>query len=105
MIGLRVEWCKAHARADRWQEEATLLKEEMQRIKMFLAWEKNQWLERASVRMFETDADCKGSAAYAKQQAALRGGGILEATTALWDTIPSLLLTESSGRTEQSSLT
>lgn len=28
-IGLRVEWCKARACADRWQEEVILLREEM----------------------------------------------------------------------------
>ncbi|KAG6370785.1 hypothetical protein JVT61DRAFT_10989 [Boletus reticuloceps] len=42
---LQVEWCKAHTCADQWQDEVTLLKEEMQRIKMFLEWEKYQWLQ------------------------------------------------------------
>ena len=68
---------------------------------MYLEWEKNQWLQRALVRMFEIDADREGSAAYAKRQAALQGG-ILDAVTVLWNTIP-VLLAESSERTEQAS--
>lgn len=64
---------------------------------MFLEWEKDQWLQRASARMFETEADSEGSAAYAKRQAALRVG-ILDATMALWNT--TLSLTESSKRIE-----
>ena len=68
---------------------------------MYLEWEKNQWLQHASVRMFEIDADHEGSATYAKQQAALRGG-ILDAVMVLWNTIP-MLLAESSKRTERAS--
>ena len=73
----------------------------MQRIKMYLEWEKNQWLQCALVCMFEINTDCKGSAAYAKQQAALLGG-ILDAVMVLWNTIP-VLLAESSERTERAS--
>lgn len=47
-IALRVEWCKARARAHRWQEECLLLDEEMRRVKMFLGWQIEIWNDRAS---------------------------------------------------------
>ncbi|KAG2359746.1 hypothetical protein BDR07DRAFT_1452251 [Suillus spraguei] len=40
---LRVEWCKARARHNRWEEEIQLLLVEMQRMLAFLAWEARQW--------------------------------------------------------------
>lgn len=94
MIGLRIEWCKARAREARWAEEVLLLSEEMRRTQVFLEWEKDQWMQRASARTFETDADCEGSAAYAKRQAALRAG-TLAAFESLWQTIPTLLTNDS----------
>ena len=68
-------------------EEVVLLREEMRRTLVFLEWEQGVWLQRASARSFERDADREGSAAYAKRQAALRGA-MVAAFKSLWDTIP-----------------
>ncbi|KAG1855621.1 hypothetical protein F4604DRAFT_1932269 [Suillus subluteus] len=45
---LRVEWCKARARRDRWVEEMQLLLQEMQWILLFLNWQAHQWDEHTS---------------------------------------------------------
>ena len=43
-LALRIEWCKAHACAHRWQEECLLLAEEMLRILVaFFTWQENEW--------------------------------------------------------------
>ncbi|KAF8880833.1 hypothetical protein BD779DRAFT_1758571, partial [Infundibulicybe gibba] len=52
---LRIEWCKARARAHRWQEECILLREEMRRVESFFEWQADG-----------------GRRAYALGQAALR---------------------------------
>ncbi|KAG2144545.1 hypothetical protein DEU56DRAFT_883917 [Suillus clintonianus] len=71
---LRVEWCKARARHNRWQEEIQLLLVEMQRVLAFLAWEARQWDERATLRMVERSEYAEGLIAYANRQAAIRRG-------------------------------
>ncbi|KAF6748329.1 hypothetical protein DFP72DRAFT_992237 [Ephemerocybe angulata] len=53
---LRIEWCKARARAHRWQEECHLLGEEMRRTIETFRWEKSQWLRRAEVAASEAEA-------------------------------------------------
>ncbi|KAG2353833.1 hypothetical protein BDR07DRAFT_1454358 [Suillus spraguei] len=58
---LRVEWCKARARHNRWQEEIQLLLVEMQA----------QWDERATLRMVERLEFAEGLIAYANRQAAI----------------------------------
>ncbi|KAH0834636.1 hypothetical protein J3R83DRAFT_10143 [Lanmaoa asiatica] len=83
---LRIEWCKARARVERWDEEV-ILREEMWRIEAFFDWEKEQWLQRACTRTLESEADREGSAAYTKRQAALREW-FITAGTALWASIP-----------------
>ncbi|EIW81617.1 hypothetical protein CONPUDRAFT_73294 [Coniophora puteana RWD-64-598 SS2] len=45
--GLRVEWLKARARAQRWEEEVDLLKEEMRRVRAFLEHRAQWWDERS----------------------------------------------------------
>ncbi|KAG1746426.1 hypothetical protein EDB19DRAFT_1952649 [Suillus lakei] len=45
---MRIEWCKARARAMRWEEEVALLREEMRRIGAFLRWEARRWDERCN---------------------------------------------------------
>ncbi|CAA7257476.1 unnamed protein product [Cyclocybe aegerita] len=42
---LRVEWCKVHARAHRWQEECLLLQEEMRRVLVTFKVEAARWLK------------------------------------------------------------
>lgn len=63
---LRIEWCKSRARAQRWQEECILLKEEMQRIIRFHIWEAETWTARAR------EATSPGACAYAWRQNAAR---------------------------------
>ena len=48
---LRVEWCKARARAHRWQEECLLLCEEMRRVLAFFTWQAEMW--RTSGREYQ----------------------------------------------------
>jgi hypothetical protein len=47
ITALRIEWCKARARAQRWSEEVRLLLEEMRRILEFLNWRATFWETRA----------------------------------------------------------
>ncbi|KAG2052390.1 hypothetical protein BDR06DRAFT_983220 [Suillus hirtellus] len=66
---LRIEWCKARARRDRWGKEIQLLLEEMQCILLFLDWQAHQWDERTGARVPQRPEDVKGVVAYAKKQA------------------------------------
>ncbi|THH18698.1 hypothetical protein EUX98_g8912 [Antrodiella citrinella] len=74
--GMRVEWAKARARTDRWQEEALLLQEEMRRTLEYLKWDADLWRSRAAQRA--SDNPClsaallQGLAAYAEKQAIIR---------------------------------
>ncbi|KAG2094383.1 uncharacterized protein F5147DRAFT_747814 [Suillus discolor] len=65
---LRIEWCKARARRDRWGEEIQLLLEEMQHILLFLDWQARQWDERTGARVPQRPEDVEGVVAYAKKQ-------------------------------------
>ncbi|KIK33966.1 hypothetical protein CY34DRAFT_98770, partial [Suillus luteus UH-Slu-Lm8-n1] len=80
---LRVEWCKARARASRWSEELSLLIEEMQRVLAFFRWEMVQWNERGTARSFTKDADYEGSLAYAQRQISVREG-LIKHFSMLW---------------------
>lgn len=99
LIGLRIEWCKARSRSERWAEEVILLREEMRRVEAFFEWEKQQWLQRAPARTFENEAECEGSVAYAKRQAALRSS-IVTGFQSLWNlkTMPMSPLEDSEER-------
>ena len=44
---MRIEWCKARARAHRWQEECLLLAEEMRRVLAFFSWQAEDWRRTA----------------------------------------------------------
>ena len=70
---IRVEWCKAWARAHRWQEEVKLLFKEMQRTLLFLEWHAKWWTERIGAIATTDEALSEGYRAYAECQAALRG--------------------------------
>ncbi|KDQ25464.1 hypothetical protein PLEOSDRAFT_1106392 [Pleurotus ostreatus PC15] len=59
---LRIEWCKARARAQRWQEECILLQEEMRRVIVFHEYYGDLWKTRAET------VTAKGAQAYAWQQ-------------------------------------
>ncbi|KAJ7116241.1 hypothetical protein C8R43DRAFT_1137919 [Mycena crocata] len=44
---VRVEWSRAKARKKRWEEEVTLIREEMRRVLRYLEWQSGWWDERA----------------------------------------------------------
>ncbi|KAF7311359.1 CxC2 domain-containing protein [Mycena kentingensis (nom. inval.)] len=68
---LRVEWTKARARRDRWDEEVALIREEMRRVLRSLRWEEKQWLRRVGDRSGVLGEISAGADAYARQQSAL----------------------------------
>ena len=70
---IRVEWCKARARAHCWQEEVKLLFEEMQRTLLFLEWHAKWCTERIGAIVTTDEALSEGYRAYAEHQVALRG--------------------------------
>ena len=83
---MRIEWCKAHARAMRWAEEVELLKEEMRRILQYFEWEAGSWDKRA-VEFHSSDAaEYEGCIGYAKRQADLRRSLALQFTHQWKDT-------------------
>ncbi|KAG2118601.1 hypothetical protein DEU56DRAFT_761146 [Suillus clintonianus] len=71
---LHIEWCKARARAMRWEEEVDLLKEEQQRVIAFLDWQGGWWQSQRERRDSESLDDTlrEGLVAYAERQASLR---------------------------------
>ncbi|KAF9456838.1 hypothetical protein BDZ94DRAFT_1176782, partial [Collybia nuda] len=70
---LRIEWCRARARAHRWQEECLLLQEEMRRVKEYFAWEEQLWIGRAVMVVPGVDPlVAEGQRAYAFRQAMVR---------------------------------
>jgi hypothetical protein len=61
----RVNWLKAKARVDRWQEELILVKHEMQWTVLWFQYQSNLWRERSErVEGIVT----MGHQAYAKKQ-------------------------------------
>ncbi|KAG0703197.1 hypothetical protein DFH29DRAFT_981987 [Suillus ampliporus] len=68
---LRVEWCRARARAHRWQEEVQLLHEEMRRVLAFFEWQAVWWETQGSERTFGSPEAAEGVVAYACHQASL----------------------------------
>jgi len=69
---MRVEWAQCVARADRWEEEVVLLREEMRRVVHFLEWKSKDWVSRADARAgVVTPAVRSGLSAYAHKQASI----------------------------------
>jgi hypothetical protein len=72
---LRVEWCKAQARASRWEEEVELVVEEMRRTLVYFKWLAREWEKKATPRVgagSSTDnVTMAGISAYAHKQASL----------------------------------
>ncbi|KAF8871631.1 hypothetical protein BD779DRAFT_1453711, partial [Infundibulicybe gibba] len=75
--GLRIEWCKSKARADRWREEVELLQEEMRRVRAFFEHRAHTWEMRLDyvkrggpLGLFSDPATLEGRMAYAQRQAA-----------------------------------
>ncbi|KAE9391055.1 hypothetical protein BT96DRAFT_770809, partial [Gymnopus androsaceus JB14] len=73
--GIRVEWCKTHARAERWSEEVVLLEEEMRHCLVTLdvkAKEWEQWAYYDGPLLVGADEEHReGVAAFAASQAAV----------------------------------
>ncbi|KAJ6461547.1 hypothetical protein C8R47DRAFT_1225796, partial [Mycena vitilis] len=75
-LALRVEWCKAYSRSNRWHEELVVVEEEMRRTIESGYYAERQWRARATARtvMLGTtrpidDAVKEGVRAYALEQA------------------------------------
>jgi hypothetical protein len=68
-LGLRCEWAKSKARADRWSEEVVLLVEEMRRVILFFNWKADWWIQQGGVRCDVDDGVMDGLHAYAAKQA------------------------------------
>jgi hypothetical protein len=68
-VALGVEWAKAKARADRWEEDVILLDEEMRRVLEFCSWKARWWKERVSLRENLPGPYAEGLCAYAAEQA------------------------------------
>ncbi|KAJ7018785.1 hypothetical protein C8F04DRAFT_976705 [Mycena alexandri] len=74
---LRVEWCKAYSRANRWREELVLVEEEMRRMIEYGRFEERRWTARSTARTTmlgkpEVPVDpvvLEGARAYALEQA------------------------------------
>ncbi|KAF8120414.1 hypothetical protein EV363DRAFT_1190282 [Boletus edulis] len=69
---IRIEWCKARARANRWAEEVELLLEEMRRTIAFFEWEAARWNTQAAEFSCNDPLVLEGYHAYALRQASLR---------------------------------
>ncbi|KAJ7121221.1 hypothetical protein C8R46DRAFT_929163 [Mycena filopes] len=73
---LRVEWSRAKARKNRWDEEVELLREEMRRVLRYLDWEQKRWAAlklESSARADITAELRQGLEAYASKQVAWHG--------------------------------
>lgn len=66
---LRVEWCKARVRHNRWLEEVQLLIEEMWCTLAFLKWQGDSWELCATLPTIEEHEEKEGMIAYACCQA------------------------------------
>ncbi|KAJ7078641.1 hypothetical protein C8R43DRAFT_965974 [Mycena crocata] len=86
LLAVRVEWSKAKARRDRWEEEVLLLREEMKHVLRFLRWRAMWWETKRGVRREQTTQQLRdGLDAYAARQAALHRTIARRYKTA-WDT-------------------
>lgn len=70
--GLRVEWCKARARALRWIEEVKILEEEMRRTMEYHQWFSRRWEVYAGLTFHRQAELLEGTRAYAFRQASIR---------------------------------
>ncbi|KAG6808347.1 hypothetical protein H0H92_004412 [Tricholoma furcatifolium] len=88
---LRIKWCKARARAHRWQEECLLLDEEMRRCLAFFAFQSRHWKERvdASYDHVLDRATVIGLQAYAQRRAA-HYQNLAASCSSEWAALPSV---------------
>lgn len=83
-----MEWCKARARAHRWEEEVLLLREEMRRVLAFFEWQAGWWDKQGARRQFVSHEFTEGALAYAHRQATLRRR-MSTHFRSLWEAVPS----------------
>ncbi|KAH9913407.1 uncharacterized protein B0H18DRAFT_960370 [Fomitopsis serialis] len=93
---VRIEWCKARARAMRWDEECQLLSEEMRRVLAFFKWHIQWWLHHAGRQVWEapvgnTTEHAEGRRAYARRQADVRQA-LHDYCVGAWCSVPEYLL-------------
>ncbi|TEB22263.1 hypothetical protein FA13DRAFT_1641660 [Coprinellus micaceus] len=68
----RIEWSKARARTQRWEEEYLLVKEEMRRTSHYMEWKAEWWRSRADASVQGVSEEVRhGAKAYAYKQATL----------------------------------
>ncbi|KAJ7033047.1 hypothetical protein C8F04DRAFT_958139, partial [Mycena alexandri] len=87
---LRIEWAKARARALRWTEEIDLLEEEMRRIRQFLVWRSEWWMDQVESRGLAETAQLEGETAYALRQAVFHAD-LCERFATMWVGLPELI--------------
>ncbi|KIY60910.1 hypothetical protein CYLTODRAFT_495472 [Cylindrobasidium torrendii FP15055 ss-10] len=80
---LKIEYCKARARALRWEEEVSLLLAETERVPAFARAKAEKWRSRAVVAGCEDPILAEGYAAYAYEQAS-REEQYAETVTCKW---------------------
>ena len=68
-IGMRVEWAKSLARAERWEEELLLVQEEMRRVLLFLEKKAMWWVSKSEACQNDDAELLAGIRAYAMKQA------------------------------------
>ncbi|KAJ7180030.1 hypothetical protein C8R43DRAFT_871280 [Mycena crocata] len=72
IVTIRVEWSKAKARKERWEEEVALLEEEMRRVLRYLRWRALWWEKRRGMRTEKVSVALRaGLDAHATRHAAM----------------------------------
>jgi hypothetical protein len=90
-LALRVESCKARARAMRWSEEVLLLQQEMRQVQAFLRRQGHWWEERHLLHADLSAGDEEGMRAYALWQSEQRSLSVNFGEH--WKDVPRLVLT------------
>ncbi|KAH7909550.1 hypothetical protein BJ138DRAFT_1197507 [Hygrophoropsis aurantiaca] len=91
---VRMEWCRARARAMRWSEEVQILQEEMRRVLQYLEWHSSWWEAQGCNRIPSDRQLADGLSAYANRQAYLRRN-LAALFRELWSIVPALLVDSS----------
>ncbi|KAJ7934588.1 hypothetical protein B0H13DRAFT_1855184 [Mycena leptocephala] len=83
---VRVEWSKAKAQKERWEEEVELLREEMKHILRFLRWWALWWETRRGIWRESVGADIQGGLEVYAARQAVAARAIARRFRAAWDT-------------------
>jgi hypothetical protein len=80
----RVNWLRAKARYDRWNEEDRQVKYEMEWTITWYRWQKEKWMKRSErAEMLNTQGN--GHVAYAEKQVSMWEKLEVEAQKAFWN--------------------